>query len=230
MGLFSDLLGTTKAIFQLGIGGVQIKNNSGTLDVKNAADNALAPIAASKVSVGDEVLEINSSAAGSGADWKYTLQVPTSGMTAAVTLTLPVDDGTANQVLATDGSGNLSWAATGSTLDCVHVNDTVLDWNSAATVALLTRPANAIVLMVEILIDTAFDGTAPNVSVGTAGTPAKYMASAQSNLKGTAKDRYVAHPGEATDGSTEAIIATFAAGVGASAGSARILVHYTTPS
>lgn len=41
---------------------------------------------------------------------KITLQAP-ANLAADYTLTLPVDDGTSNQVLSTDGSGVLSWAA-----------------------------------------------------------------------------------------------------------------------
>ena len=39
----------------------------------------------------------------------------TTTSNAAVQLTLPVDDGTANQYLKTDGSGALSWATVSST-------------------------------------------------------------------------------------------------------------------
>lgn len=48
----------------------------------------------------------------SGAADKITLTVP--ALAASYTLTLPVDDGTANQVLTTDGSGVLSWTSPGS--------------------------------------------------------------------------------------------------------------------
>lgn len=43
-----------------------------------------------------------------------TMQAPANAsLTTDYTLTLPVDDGTVNQVLVTDGSGNLSWGAGG---------------------------------------------------------------------------------------------------------------------
>lgn len=71
-----------------------------------------------KVNVADgaidaETVVLNANAAGSGADWAFTVQRPTSGMTAAVTLTLPVDTGSSGQVLSTDGNGVLSWASSG---------------------------------------------------------------------------------------------------------------------
>ncbi len=42
---------------------------------------------------------------------------------AAVQLTLPVDDGTANQYLKTDGSGALSWA----TVDTSIADDSIVE-------------------------------------------------------------------------------------------------------
>ena len=228
MGFWSDLIGVTSAKLQLGIGGVIVKNNSGTLDVKVTADNALAPLSTSLLHVGDEVLEINSSAAGSGADWKYTLRVPTSGMSGAVVLTLPMDDGTPNQLLGTDGSGALSWKTAGVTTDCTHEETTTLNYNSAGTVAMFTTPADTIINAVEFIIDTAFDGTAPAASVGVAGTVSKYFPATAVNLAGTAKDRYIYHPGE-VKASAENLIITFTAAGGASAGVARVIVFYSTP-
>ena len=230
MGLWSDLKGLTSGILQFGIGGVNATNNSGALDIKNAANNAYAPLKASLVSVGDEILEINSSAAGSGADWKYRLLVPTSGMGAAVDLTLPVNDGAPNQALITDGNGLLSFSTLGVTSDCDHEEVTVLNWNSAASVTMFTTPTNTTILSVEVIIDTSFDGTAPSMSVGktAGGAISKYMPATAVNLAGTAKDRYIYHPGEAM-ASAEDLIITFTAGGSASAGSARVIVTYSTP-
>ena len=49
-----------------------------------------------------------------------------------VTLTLPVDDGAANQALTTDGSGNLSWAANSGDLVKLH---TVANTSAQATIS-----------------------------------------------------------------------------------------------
>lgn len=231
MGFWSDLKGVTSGLLQFGIGGVIAKNNAGTLDIKNAADNALAPLSTSLLHVGDEVIELNSSAAGSGADWKYTLQVPTSGMTAPVTLTLPVDDGSPNQVIATDGNGVLSFVSAASTADLMHEEATTLNYNSAATVAMFTTPTSTTLNYIDVILDTPFDGStpSPSMSIGILGNIAKYLPATAVNLAGTAKDTYRYHPGEAP-ASTENLIITFTAGGGASAGSARAIVHYSTPS
>ena len=228
MSLFSDIIGTLSTTFQIGKGGVKLKNNAVTLEVKAVDGTTDAPITASKVNVSGDSIDINSDAAGSGADWKYTIQRPASGMGAAVTVTLPVDDGTSGQVLQTDGNGVLSWVSAGTTADLTHVNSTTLAFDSASPLALFTLPANAVVERIKVIIDTAFNGTAPTLSIGIAGTVSKYMATTQIDLKGTAKDVYETHPGEVASGGTEALIATYAAD-SSSAGSARIEVYYSTP-
>lgn len=225
MSIWSDLLGTTKSIFGIGLSGVKLKDSSGNLLVRNNADNADSEITASKVNVSGESLVINSDSAGSGADWKITLARPTSGMTADVTLTLPVDDGTASQVLGTDGSGNLSWVTAGDTSLCVKENSTTLAFGSSTPLSLFSTGASDVIKDISVVVDTAFNGTAPTVTVGIAGTTSKYSATTDVNLKVTGE--YSIHPALDAQGA-EALIATYAAD-SSSAGSARIIVSYATP-
>jgi len=58
-----------------------------------------------------ETISLTDPGAGSNA---VTIQSPTLS-TGSYSLTLPIDDGNASEVLTTDGSGNLSWAASGGT-------------------------------------------------------------------------------------------------------------------
>jgi len=224
MGMFSDLFGTTKSYFKLGLTGVRLKNSSGNLLVRNSADGADAEITASKVNVSGEALVLNSDSAGAAADWKVTLQRPAAGMTADVTLTLPVDDGTANQVLQTDGNGVLSWAAAGSTASSDKVDTTSLAFGTASPLAMFTTGAADVINSIQVVVDTAFNGT-PTMSIGIAGTTSKYSATSDVDL--TTAGVYEIHPGLVAGGA-EALITTYAAG-GASSGAARILVHYATP-
>lgn len=224
MGKWSDLFGTLKDNFRLGLSGVRLKNSSGNLLVRNTGDSADAQVTASKINMSGDVLDINSDAAGSGADWKYTLQRPTSGMTAAVTLTLPIDDGSPNQVLQTDGSGALSWASAGSTASSDKVDTTTLAFGTASPLALFTTGGGDVITKIQIIVDTGFNGT-PSVSIGISGTVSKYMAATEVDL--TVAGVYEVHPGLTAQGA-ESLIATYSAG-GASAGSARILVYYATP-
>jgi hypothetical protein len=228
MGLYADLWGTVKAAFQIGIGGVKLKNAAANLEVKAADGTTDAAITVSKVNISGDVLDINSDAAGAAADWKYTVQRPAAGMTQAVTLTLPPTDGSPGQVLQTDGSGVLTFEDASSTASSAKFDTTSLAFGSSSPVTMFTLPANAIVHAVQVIIDTPFNGTAPTMSVGVAGTTSKFMGTGDVNLKGTAKDVYTVHPGEPADGSPENLILTYAAD-GSAAGAARVLVTYSVP-
>ncbi len=225
-GKWSALFGTLKSSFLLGISGVRLKDSSGNLLIRNTADNADAEITASKMKVSGEILEINSDAAGSGSDWKFTMQRPTSGMTAAVVLTLPVDDGTPSQVLATDGSGVLSWASAGSTASSDKIDTTTLGFGDSSPVTLFSTGASDVITRIQVIIDTAFNGT-PSLSIGISGSTSKYMATTEVDLTAAAGTVFEVVPGKTAQGA-EALIATYSAG-GASAGSARILVYYGAP-
>jgi len=226
MAWYNDLLGTTSTTFQIGVNHI-IKAVTGGLSVRNTADSADGKIVASQFeATSDTGLIINSDAAASGADWSITLNRPATGMTAAYTLTLPVDDGSPSQSLITNGSGVLSWASAGSTADKVSVDTTNLAFGTSSPLALFTTPANAIIHKIEVIIDTQFNGT-PTFTVGITGTTSKYMTATQNVLTDVAGTGYESNPKlPATAG--ESLIGTYSAG-GASAGAARILVHYSVP-
>lgn len=226
MGMWTDILGTTKSFFRLGFAGVRLKDSSGNLLVRNPGDTLDAQITASKLNVSGDVVDINSDAAATGADWKYTIQRPAAGMTAAVVLTLPIDDGTPNQVMQTDGSGVMSWVSAGSTASSDKIDTTSIAFGTTSPLALFSTGAADIIDAVEIIIDTAFNGT-PTLSIGVSGTTSKYASSTEIDLTQAAGTVIKLHPGLAAAG-IEALIATYAAG-GAAAGAARILVHYATP-
>ena len=57
----------------------------------------------------------------------------TTTSNAAVQLTLPVDDGTANQYLKTDGSGALSWATVDTSIADDSIVEAKLDVSNAPT-------------------------------------------------------------------------------------------------
>jgi hypothetical protein len=233
MGLFADLIGTTKAFFQVGIGGVKLGNSAGNLTVKDAADVA-SDITVKKAFLTGDALEINSDAAGSGADWKYTLQRPASGMTAAVVMTLPANDGSPGQLMSTDGDGNLSFVDPSLTTPQLTCDTTNLAWDSSNNVAMLNLPIGAVVDRVKVVIDTTFDYdniTPPTMSVGIIGAVSKYMAATQVNLLGAPKDVYESNPGEPpVSGAPEAVKISFTGSGGApSVGAARVMIFYVIP-
>lgn len=227
MSLVLDLIATSSSFLKIGLGStaLRLKNNSGALVLRNNGDTADADLTVNKMSISGDVAEWNSDAAGSGADWKYTIQRPSSGMTAAVTLTLPVDDGTPGQILSTDGSGVLSWVSAGSTASSLKLDTTSLAFGSTSPVAMFSTGAADIIEYIDVFVDTAFNGT-PSMSVGISGTTSKYMPATAVDLTTAGQYRY--HPAVAAAGA-EALIITYSAG-GASAGAARVVVHYATPS
>lgn len=226
MAIWIDNPGTSLSYFRVGLTGPRLKDVSGVLTVRNAGDSADAQLTVSKINISGDSFDLNSDAAGTGADWKITFARPTSGMTAHVNYTLPVDDGTPSQVLSTDGSGVLSWISASSTASCVKMKTTTLGFGSASPVTLMSTGAGDIIEKIQIIIDTAFNGT-PSVSIGISGTTSKYMPSTAVDLTQVATTIFEYHPGLAAQGA-ESLIATYAAN-SASAGSARIIIFYGTP-
>lgn len=225
MSRFSDLLGTSLSYFTLGLLGPKLKDVSGVVAVRNNADDADAALRASQVQVSGNNIELNSDAAGSGADRKLTLARPTSGMSGDLTLTLPPTAGSSGQALVTDGSGNLSFADAASTANCDKIDTTSLAFGDSSPKALFTTGAADTINKVEVIVDTPFNGTAPQLSIGVSGTTSKYMATTSVNLK--VAGIYEVHPGLAAQGA-EALIATYVAD-GSSAGAARIRIYRATP-
>jgi hypothetical protein len=203
-----------------------LKNSTGNLLVRNTGDTADASVTAAKVSVSGDILEINSDATAAAADWKYTLQRPTAGMAAALTLTLPVNAGSANQVLQTDGTGVLAWASAASTAACDKIDTTSLAFGTASPLALFSTGASDIINCIEVVVDTPFNGT-PSLSIGVSGTTSKYLSATDVDLTAPAGSVFQVHPGLAAAGA-EALIATYAAS-GATSGAARVLVYFATP-
>lgn len=230
MAVFMDLKGTSQQTFQIQKGGPKIKNVSGAFHFRNAADGAYADLYAAILNAASDSMVINSDAAETGADWKMTVARPSSGMTANVTFTLPASAGTNGYVLQTDGSGTLSWVAQSappSVTSKITVDTTTLNFGATSPIAMFTLPANAVVHKVQVIIDSAFDGT-PSLEIGISGTTDKYMAQSAVDLASGAGDRWESSPNQQAVGTTEAIIATYVSG-SATQGSARLLVEYSIP-
>jgi hypothetical protein len=225
MSYWTDLLGTVKDNLRIGLAGVRLKNIGGHLSIRNTGDTADANLTANKILVSGNQIEINSDAAGESADWKLILERPASGMTANVTLTLPPDDGSPGQVLTTDGSGALSWGNSSGSANGLKIDVTALAFGSSSTVSMFTLPASSTVSQIDVVVDTPFDGS-PSMSVGVnGGSASKYFPSSYVDLTASAKTIFRVHPGEQANVSSESLEIYYTAG-SATAGSARVLVHY----
>jgi hypothetical protein len=222
-GLFNDTLGSIGTIFRIGLAGLSIKSSAGALLVRNTADSADAPIQSSQLrNTGTSVLI--------GTTNVLTFQQNAS-QSGALTVILPAAKATDGQVLAQKagtaaGVIEFEFVSTGGTSDKQTVDTTTLGFGSSSPLSLFSLPANAVISSIRIIVDTAFNGT-PSLSIGISGTASKYVASTQVDL--TVARSYEIYPDLPGPGSTEALIATYAAG-GASSGSARILVNYAIPS
>lgn len=232
MGVFRDIVGVLGAKLQLGIGGPQVKGSSGKVQARNASDAAMATIEAALFATYGDDFELNSGAAGSGADWKFTLRRPSTGMTHALTVVYPSGDPSVGQALTVASFASdiitLQWTTIAAGTEKIVVDTTNLAFGSSSPLTLFTMPANAVVRSVKVIVDTAFNGT-PTLSIGISGTTSKYMGSTQVDLTAAATTVFEVDPGLTSVGTTEALIATYAAGA-ASAGAARIEVSYCIPS
>ena len=231
MGRMLDALGTVFTKFQLGIGGPQLKGNSGAVEARDAADNAMATVRAALFSTYGDDFELNARAARTGADWKFTLRRPSTGMTHDLVVVYPSGDPAVGQALTVASFVGdvitLEWTTIAAGNDKLVVDSTTLDFGDTSPKAMFTKPANALVERVQVIIDTPFNGT-PSLSVGISGTTSKYLSSTMVDLTAAAGTVFEVTPGLAATVGTEALIATYSAG-GASAGSARILVTYAQP-
>lgn len=222
-GLFNDALGSIGNIFRVGLTGLNLKSSAGSLLVRNTADSADAPIQASQLrNTGTSVLI--------GTTNVLTFQQNAS-QSGGLTVILPAAKATDGQVLAQKagtaaGVIEFEFISSGSTADKSTRDTTTLAFGSSSPLSLFTLPANAVIDKIRIVVDTAFNGT-PSLSIGITGTTSKYVASTQVDL--TVARSYEVYPDLPASGSSEALIATYAAG-SASAGSARILVDYSIPS
>lgn len=207
------IVGTQAGKFILGLTGVTLKNNAGNLDVRNNADSAYASVKASEVTVFNNT-----------AGFGNTIRTQ-STQAADYVYDLPLNDGTASQVLSTDGTGILSWVSAGSTSQCLTVDTTSLAFGSGATVSMFTLPANAVINSVVVIVDTAFDST-PTMSVGFSGNASKYVAS--TDLLLSVADRYEVPNQSVANVSTEALEISYSA-ASATVGAARVLVMYSVP-
>lgn len=230
-GRWLDLIGSVLGKIQLGIGGPFVKNDSGTVAARNAADAAYVAVRAALFQTYGNDFELNAGAASSGDDWKMTISRPSTGMTHDLQVIFPSGDPTTGQALTVASFAGdvitLEWTTVAGGTDKVVVDSTSLAFGDSSPVTMFTRPANAIVLGVTVVVDTPFDGT-PSLSVGISGTPSKYMPTTAVDLTAAAKTAFEYTPNEQAVGSTEAMIATYSQG-GAAVGAARILTAYVIP-
>lgn len=194
------------------------QNGSASIDVLNGTIRGNLE-ARGALNLWADLLTLNQDAAGSGADWRYGLQRPATGMTAHQTVTLPPNQGQAEQAIVGDGAGAWQFAS-------VIRNRTVtLNFNSASTVAWFTLLAGDYLRLIEVLIVTAFNGTTPLLSIGISGNTGKYGGSSTNDLKATAGSLFRLPNRQNAPGSDEPLILSYTAD-SSSVGQAIVIAHY----
>lgn len=233
MGVFRDLLGTVLDRFQLGLTGPLLKNDSGQISARNAADSDYAAVRMALARVFGDSIELNAGAAGAGADRVMRLTRPDTGMSTDIEIVMPAGTPSPGQMLrvASYASGVVTleyYTVSAGASNMVLIDETDIGFGATSPVALLTKPANGVVERIKVIIDTPFNGS-PQLSVGVAGETSKYTAASHVNLAAAAGTVFELDYGEAAVGTTEDIIATYSGG-GASAGAARVQLIYGVPS
>ena len=231
-GKFDDLFGTVRDFFRLGVQGPRIKSASGTIQARNPGDTAFIALQALLYQTFGNDFELNSGSTNTGADWRFTIRRPSTGMTESITLVLPSTPPAAGQALtvASFAAGVITtqWSNVAGGNDKPTVDTTAIAFGTASPIAMLNLPANAVFLNASLIVDTPFN-SAPSLSICIAGQTSKYMPSTQIDLTAAAGTIFSADPGLVPVGSIEAIIGTYAAG-GATVGAGRILVEWAIPS
>jgi len=141
-------------------------NGSGVVEVKGAGGN-------------DGTLQLNCSANSHG----VKIKSPPHSASASYTLTLPNDDGSANEVLKTDGSGNLDWVAQ-SVADGAVTTAKIAD--NAVTTAKINADAITNAKMADNSVDSDqyVDGSIDTVHIADSQiTTAKINSDAVTNAK-----------------------------------------------
>lgn len=204
----SNLARTMKQVFR--IGSINIKDSSGVVQARNAADTAYADVAANQIRV-----------QGSNATEAIILSVA-GGLGASETFVLPSADGSAGQFLSTDGSGTLSFAT--ASPNAVLAEEKSFD-QTTTTLTIFTPPANAIVEEVAIQITSAASGGSPTAKVGVSGNLTRDMDTTENDIK--IAGLYKVYPKINVGGSPVAIVLTISASAQTFAGKVSIL--YSNP-
>ncbi len=107
-------------------------------------------------------------------------------------------------------------------LQVVHYIKGEVDY-SDSTVTIGAVPKNAVIIGTEVLVTTAFNGTAPSLTVGNSATADAYVAAG--DVTETATGLTSVAKGEKVSADTD-VIATFTQAGDTTAGAATVIVRY----
>jgi len=96
-------------------------------------------------------------------------------------------------------------------------------YGDASPLTIYTAPENQLIKQITLIVLTAFNGSAPTVSIGTTASPALLMATAENNL--AVIGSFETSPNETISAGTQ-IKVFITPGAGASAGQCGVLIEY----
>lgn len=165
----SRLRGTLQNIFGIGgTAGINIKNSSGIMQARNGADNNWASM--------------------EGRDMRVHGTNPTNyagfqagaGMSGSVIWSLPLTDGSSNQVLGTNGAGTLIWlSGAGGSGD--NRFELAFD-ETTGTQDIFTPTDNDKIVRIVVVVDTSAAGGSPSLVIGVSGDTSRYVTAADAPL------------------------------------------------
>lgn len=161
MSVFSKIRGTIETLFQLGISGPQLKNNSGAVEVRNSADSGMATLRAADPSGSTDVATKNYAdtgalggvvreirfVLGTSASQSSTTQIPANAIVTKVQLSITTPY---------SGGGTISVGQTGSASLLMATGD--------------NNPQSAGIY--EVNVDTSWGGSPLAVLATVGGSPA----------------------------------------------------------
>ena len=210
MGVWKNIIGLLSDSLQVNLTGPKIVGSS--TDTVTITDNADSDGKIVAVTANHEVINLYDGAA------RTTTITMSTGGAGDLTFVMPNTDGNNNNILSTDGSGNISWKELSSTL--------ILNFDDSASQSLSAAASGRFIDKVIINVTTAFDATGPTIDIGISGTTDKYVDNTEIDL--TTIGIYSIDVASYVSGSEE-ILATFDAGAAGSAGIAEITLIESFP-
>jgi hypothetical protein len=186
----SDLVGTLSSYFKINT--VRLKDNSGILQVRDTGDAAFAKLDTHTLGL-----------QGSNASYQVSLTAP-AGLAADYDIALPATDGSAGQVLKTNGDGTTEWTAAVSNAELCQ--ELVFDETTSSPATIFTPPANAVLTRCQIQVTVAAAGGSPTVSIGISGDADRDMDELEAQLLTAAL--YEVQPMTDVGGTPDAVILT----------------------
>ncbi len=170
MPILSRLAGTFQTAFQLGKGGPKLKNNSGALEARNAADTSYATFVANQSQFATALVNANAQIKAS-AGGQVTFRDAADSANAKVFAADPLTTDT--QALTTVNYINNNPPTTANTVKAVRIasGSYAATYTSAAFI-----PNNAVIMRCVVSVSTAIDvGLTITVGTDEAGQAARFM-------------------------------------------------------